>query len=58
MLVLMTQANVCDAAHTGPPLPQDKLIMSVNWNGVSFFETKDNIFLELPYAEMIDVVVR
>ncbi|XP_031437003.1 unconventional myosin-VIIb isoform X2 [Clupea harengus] len=43
--------------RSGPPLPQDKLIMSVNWNGVSFFETKDNIFLELPYAEMIDVVV-
>ncbi|XP_063078539.1 unconventional myosin-VIIb [Engraulis encrasicolus] len=42
---------------SGPPLPQDKLILAVDWSGLSFFETKEKICMELPYAELQDVII-
>ncbi|KAL2082104.1 hypothetical protein ACEWY4_021922 [Coilia grayii] len=42
---------------SGPPLSQERLILGINWSGLSFFETKEKMCLELPYAEITDIII-
>lgn len=42
---------------SGPPLPMDNLIVGVNWSGIAFYENKERVFMELPYAEITEVII-
>ncbi|XP_070775715.1 unconventional myosin-VIIb-like [Enoplosus armatus] len=40
---------------SGPPLPKNRFVVSVNWNGLLFMDGKDKKLLELPYLELKEV---
>ncbi|KAG7321570.1 hypothetical protein KOW79_014428 [Hemibagrus wyckioides] len=39
------------------PLPQEKVVMAVNWNGVSFHEGKEKTYLKISYPEVTGVEI-
>lgn len=39
----------------GPSLPEEKLVVAVNWYGVSFQEGKERMYLKLSYPEVMGV---
>ncbi|KAK3531122.1 hypothetical protein QTP70_012102 [Hemibagrus guttatus] len=39
------------------PLPQEKVVMAVNWNGVSFHEGKERTYLKISYPEVTGVEI-
>lgn len=41
----------------GPNLPEEKLVVTVNWYGVSFQEGKEKTYLTLSYPEVTGVQV-
>ncbi|XP_076128082.1 unconventional myosin-VIIb-like [Alosa pseudoharengus] len=43
--------------RSGPPLPHENLILAVNWSGVSFCESMERVCMEVPYAEMTDIII-
>ncbi|KAM9469253.1 unconventional myosin-VIIa [Clarias gariepinus] len=42
---------------SGPGLPEEKLVVAVNWYGVSFQEGKERTYLKLPYTRLTGVQI-
>lgn len=41
----------------GPGLPEEKLVVAVNWYGISFQEGKERTYLKLPYTRLTGVQI-
>ncbi|KAI5099410.1 unconventional myosin-VIIa isoform X2 [Silurus meridionalis] len=42
---------------SGPNLPEEKMVVAVNWYGISFQEGKEKTYLKIPYPEVTGVQI-